>query len=159
MRTLPFLAVLLGLAGLIPFLGGSYAALAYADEGRRMGLLALAAYGAVILSFLGGVHWGIALQAGGAQTVHAQRSRYALGVLPSLIGWAGLLVVFLGLPKTGLLVLIAGFVATTVTEARGTKLGWVPAAYMGLRWLLSVIVVVCLVAVVLVLALGGRVVL
>ena len=159
MRTLPFIAILLGLAGLLPFLAGSYAALAMADEGGRMGLLALSAYAAVILSFLGGVHWGLALQAGPAQTLHAQRTRFALGVVPSLVGWAGLLVVFLGLPKTGLLVMVAGFVATTIAEARATRLGLVPAAYMGLRWLLSVVVIVCLVSVCLVLALGGRVVL
>lgn len=159
MRTLPFVAILLGLAGLVPFLGSSYAALAMTGEGSRMGLLALAAYSAIILSFLGAVHWGIALQSGSAQTAHTQRLRFGLGVVPALVGWAGLLVVFVGLPKTGLSLMVAGFVATTIAEARAARLGLVPAAYMGLRWLLSVVVIVVLVSVCLVLALGGRVVL
>ena len=159
MRTLPLVAILLGLAGLLPFLAGSYATLAYPDDTGRLALLALAAYGATILAFLGGVHWGVALQAGAGQTARVQRLRFGLSVLPCLLGWAALLVVFVGLPKTGLIVLVAGFVATTVTEARGARAGLVPAGYMGLRWVLSIIVVVCLVSVVLIQALGGRVVL
>ena len=158
MRTLPLVAILLGLAGLIPFLAGSYAALAYADEPGRRALLALAAYGAVILAFLGGVHWGIALQAGVGQPVRVQRLRFGLSVLPSLVGWFALLLVFTDLPKTGLVLLIAGFAATTVAEARATRAGLVPAGYMGLRWVLSIVVVVCLVSVCFVQALGGHVV-
>lgn len=158
MRTLPLIAILLGLAGLIPFVAGSYAALAYVDETGRLAFLGLATYGAAILSFLGGVHWGIALQAGAAQPVRVQRLRFALSVVPSLLGWAALLVVFLGLPKTGLAALAAGFVAVTVAEARATRARLLPTGYMGLRWVLSIIVVVCLVSVCFVQALGGRIV-
>ena len=159
MRTLPLIAILLGLAGLIPFLAGSYAALSYAEDAGRMALLALVAYAAVILAFLGGVHWGIGLQAGTGQSVRVQRLRFGLSVVPSLVGWAGLLVVFAGLPKTGLAVMILGFAATTVVEARGARAGLVPAGYMGLRWVLSIVVVVCLVTVLVIQALGGRVIL
>ena len=159
MRALPLIAILLGLAGLTPFLAGSYAALAYTDDTGRLALLALAAYGAIILAFLGGVHWGVAMQAAAGQSVRIQRLRFALSVVPSLIGWGALLVVFVGLPKTGLILLIAGFAATTVTEARGARAGLIPAGYMGLRWVLSIVVIICLGAVVLVQALGGRVIL
>ncbi len=158
-RTLPPAATLLGIAGLIPFVLCSVGALSLSSEGALRSLLALAAYGAVILAFLGGVHWGFGLDAAGAPPAPVQRARFVLGVVPALIGWAGLLVTFVGLPKTGLLVLAAGFVATTVAEARATRQGWMPASYMGLRWLLSVVVIVLLVSVCLVLALGGRVVL
>lgn len=159
MRSLPPLAILLGAAGLIPFVLGSLAALALESDGATRALLALSAYGAVILSFLGGVHWGFALQAGAEQTLRAQRARFGLGVVPALIGWAGLLVTFIGLPKTGLLVLVAGFALTTIAEARGAEAGLVPRGYMALRWVLSLVVVVCLVSVCVVLSLGGRVVL
>ena len=159
MRTVPPIAILLGAAGLIPFLLGSYGALALDGDAARISLLGLAAYGAVILAFLGGVHWGFGLEAGTTQTVGTQRARFGLGVLPSLIGWAGLLVTFAGLPKVGLLVLLAGFVAVTITEARGAQAGLVPNGYMLLRWILSVIVILCLVSVCLVLTLGGRIVL
>ena len=80
-------------------------------------------------------------------------------MVPSLIGWVALLVTFVGLPKSGLLILVAGFVALTIAEARATRAGLLPTAYMGLRWVLSLVVIVCLVSVCLVLSLGGRIVL
>ncbi len=156
MHGLPPFALLLGLAGLIPFVGGSLFALSADEDWRRIGLLALGSYGAVILAFLGGVHWGFGLDAADTQTSRVERARFGLGVVPSLIGWAGLLVTYVGLPKTGLLVIAAGFVATTIAEARAARTGLVPPGYMLLRWVLSVVVVVCLVSVCLVLALGGR---
>ena len=152
-------AILLGVAGLIPFLAGSFGALSLDTEGTRISLLGLASYGAVILSFLGAVHWGLGLAAGTGQGRRVQRARFGLGVVPSLIGWAALLVTFVGLVKTGLLILVAGFVATTIAEARAARAGLVPVAYMGLRWVLSLVVIVCLVSVCLVLALNGRIVL
>ncbi len=163
MRSLPLLAILLGLAGLIPFVGGSLGALGPGEEMARLSLLGLSAYGAVILSFLGGVHWGLGLAAAGRTESGrtgsgraVERARFGLGVVPSLVGWGALLVTFIGLPKSGLLILAAGFVGLTIGEARATRAGLVPAAYMGLRWVLSIVVVVCLVSVCLVQALGGR---
>lgn len=164
MRTVPAIVILLGAAGLIPFIGCALGALSLEGEWARMSLLGLSAYAAVILSFLGAVHWGFGLapgtEVGGpGAPARVQRGRFALGVVPSLVGWAALLVTFVGLPKTGLLVLAAGIAATTVVEGRAARGGFVPPGYMLLRWVLSVIVVVCLLSVVLVLALGGRVVL
>ena len=79
-------AVLLGLAGLIPFWGLTVAYLRrdiLELDGRNIDL-ALASYAAVIISFLGGIRWGLALRgpSGGGQ--------YALSVLPSLVAWAAL---------------------------------------------------------------------
>lgn len=160
MRSVPAIVILLGAAGLIPFVGCALGALTWSGEWARMSLLGLSSYAAVILAFLGAVHWGFALEpAAGVAPARVQRARFVLGVVPSLIGWIGLLVTFVGLPKTGLLVLAAGLAATTVVEGRGARAGYVPPGYMMLRWVLSVVVVVCLLSVVLVLALGGRVVL
>ena len=157
MQILPLLAIALGLAGLLPFLAGSLAAVSQDDEWRRLGMLGLQAYAAVILAFLGGVHWGVALQAGTNQTVGVQRARFGLGVLPSLVGWAGLLLTFIGLPLVGLAVQAAGFIGLTIGEARATQAGLLQRSYMALRWVLSIIVIVCLVSVLIVLAFGGHV--
>lgn len=159
MRHVPLTALLLGAAGLLPFLGCALVATMPLGEWSRLGLLGLLAYAAVILAFLGGVHWGFALPPEPAQTPEARRARLTLGVLPSLIGWIGLVVTFIGLPLIGLLVMILGFAATTLTESRARRAGLMPPGYMGLRWVLSVIVIACLVAVLLVLAMGGHLVL
>ena len=161
-QPLPPLAIALGIAGLAPFILCSLGALTLSSDWADRSLLALLAYGAVILAFLGGVHWGFALE-GDAEPANGlsrvQRSRFGLGVVPSLVGWSALLVTFIGLPRTGLLVLAAGFIGTTVIEAQATRRGLVPQSYMWLRWGLSAVVVVCLTSVFLVRAFGGRVVL
>lgn len=159
MRTVPLIAILLGAAGLIPFIAGSLGATMLQGDGATRSLLALQGYAAVILAFLGGVHWGIALDAGTNQTEPVQRSRFGLGVVPSLIGWAGLLVTFIGLPLVGLGIMAAGFIALTIVEARADQAGLVPKPYMALRWALSILVILCLVSVLIVLSFGGHVVL
>ena len=152
MRTLPLPALVLGLGGLIPFVVTSLVAGTSGPDWQGRAMLVLAAYAAVILAFLGGVHWGFALMPGAA----AQRMRLTLGVMPSLVGWAGLLVVFTGLETVGLAVLAAGFVALTIVEGRAAGRGLMPGGYMGLRYVLSGVVIVCLVSVCLVRVFGVR---
>ncbi len=147
-RRLPTLALLLGIAGLIPFLG--FGVLSATPDGDRAAL-ALAAYGAVILAFLGGVHWGFALP---DPSGRGERARLGLGVLPSLVGWVALLLVIAVNVGAGLAVLLLGFVATTAVEARGAAAGLVPRGYMALRYGLSATVVTVL-AIVLVLRFAG----
>ena len=142
-RSLPPLALLLGAAGLIPFAVCGYGALTY--DGDRAAA-ALAAYGAVILAFLGGVHWGFALP---EPSGRAERARLALGVIPSLIGWVALLLVIALNAESGLAMLVAGFIALTTVEARAAKQGLVPAGYMGLRYGLSAVVITVLAGVLL----------
>ena len=95
-------------------------------------LWALMAYGAVVLSFLGGVHWGFALAPGTVeQSGRTERWRLLFGVMPSLIGWVALLAP-LALPAwTGLCVLIAGFLATVIVEAQAGRRGLVSQHYFG----------------------------
>ena len=152
---LPPYALLLGLGGLIPFLAcglGSVTAGGAVPADRA--LLALIEYAAIILSFLGAVHWGLALatpaqdhaataQAGSLRP-GSDGVRLALGVLPALLGWAALLVSVAAAPAIALALLIAGFLATTAVEARGARDGLVPAGYMRLRWLLTLVVVLVL---------------
>lgn len=82
----PAWAWILGLAGLIPFV--MCAAMQwYGPPGWRMlAGLALLSYGAVIVSFLGGIHWGLAMRASPVPTL-----RLIWGVMPSLLGWSAVL--------------------------------------------------------------------
>jgi len=157
-RPLPMFAILLGLGGLLPFAACGLGALSPDPALADRSLLALVAYGAVILAFLGGVHWGFALDGSGTPTVRVQRLRFGLSVSPSLVGWAALLLAFLGLPLVALALLMAGVVATTLVEARATRQDLMPQSYMRLRWVLSAGVLVCLAGVCLVRLLGGRLV-
>ena len=147
-RRVPLFATLLGITGLVPFVLLALLSLGPDPvEIQRMTLL-LIAYGAVILSFLGGVHWGFALLGQDIATPRVERGRLLLGVVPSLIGWAALALPVLALPAwAGLLVLIAGFLATVIVEQRAHRRGLMPPGYIWLRWALTIVVVALLVTV------------
>ena len=85
--TIPIAPLALGLAGLLPFWGLAMALLvhsAFALDTQRLDL-ALATYAAIIVSFLGGIRWGLALRGG-----NDGGAPYALSVVPSLVAWAAL---------------------------------------------------------------------
>jgi Protein of unknown function (DUF3429)/Disulfide bond formation protein DsbB len=81
------LAQRLGYAGLVPF--ALLAALLWAvrADWQELAGAALVGYGAVIASFLGGVHWGIA----GQLPQPTARFHCVWGVVPSLLGCLALL--------------------------------------------------------------------
>ena len=84
---IPAAPLALGLAGLMPFWGLALALLAHSALGLATVRidLALATYAAIIISFLGGIRWGVAV-AGGADDI----TPYAISVMPSLVAWAAL---------------------------------------------------------------------
>ena len=144
-RNLPPLAIVLGLGGLIPFLACGFGAVAFHDPVREArAVAALVAYGAVILSFLGAVHWGFALE---DQTRLADGARLGFGVLPALLGWVAVLATLAERGGLALALLVFGFAATMGVEQRGAIRGLLPPGYLGLRWTLSVVVVLVLAAV------------
>ncbi len=83
------LAWSLSLAGFLPFLVLT-AAVVFMEEinpVRPIVLDALKTYSAIILSFLGGIRWGVAMK--DRNPVRARRA-FVMSVIPSLIGWFGL---------------------------------------------------------------------
>ena len=82
---------LLTALGILPFLALALAAIFLAPEDRPGMLFAQHAYGAVILSFLGGIHWGWELSASYGQSRPVTAVRLWIGILPALFGWLALL--------------------------------------------------------------------
>jgi hypothetical protein len=164
---LPPFAVALGIAGLVPFIGCGIAAVSTADTQAVPAFAALIAYGAVILAFLGGVHWGFVLApqpdsdvAASAPARLAQPNlRLLLGVLPSLIGWAALLTLQFAAPAIALAILIIGFLATVIAEWQMRRRAVIPTGYMWLRWGLSLVVLVTLITVMALHLLGAKIIL
>jgi len=87
----------LGYAGLIPFVVG--AALVHLVDPALMPftMLALAGYAATIASFLGGIHWGLAMR----ETTERRLSPYVWGVVPSVLASVAVIMP----PRAGLVVL------------------------------------------------------
>lgn len=124
----------LGLAGLIPFLGGSLLAWLAPEAWQATAIDAFAYYSAIILSFLGGVHWGSALQVSRPGNV----GRLMLAMVPSLIAWPALLLN----TQTGLWVLLCGFLLVGGYDISRVGREGFPSWYFKLRSLLTVVVVV-----------------
>lgn len=125
---IPF--VILALAG--PFLEASFQERAH---------FALAAYGAVILSFLGGIHWGLAIAgASPAERRGITFARLGASVIPSLVGWGALLLS----GPVGTLVLAASFSGLILFDWHVSRKAQTPAWYPKLRWPLTIVVVASL---------------
>jgi len=126
----------------------------------------LISYGAVILSFLGAVHWGFALrdtahpvngQPLPPATLGAERQLLVFGVIPALIGWLALsLMLHFNAPALALFLLLAGFLITIVVETIGRGRGVVAGNYLALRWAASIIVMATLFVVLLAVLTGMR---
>ena len=147
------LAQALGYAGLIPFLYLAFGLVESAQSHSPAGawlIIFIVAYGAVILSFVGALHWALCLQ----------RDELSAGWLvwstvPSLIGWAALCGAVvasdqLRQQKLIVLVLIAGFIAQLAADFRMRRIltaaVW-PDWFMRLRVQLTVVACASLAAV------------
>jgi hypothetical protein len=131
-RPLPPGLAALGYAGLLPFVACVLAIALSEGEARAFAVRALVAYGAVILSFLGAVHWGLLLR----QPDAAAAARLAIGVLPSLAGWGALL-----LPdRYALALLVVSFGGFWLYEHRVVGTALLPSGYLTLRRYLSLAV-------------------
>ncbi|MBK5944283.1 hypothetical protein CCR79_10400 [Halorhodospira halophila] len=130
----------LGYAGLIPFVVGLLVAAAAPAGVHEQAVAATLAYGAAILAFLGGVHWGVAL-------LRDQRPWpvMTVGVLPALVGWLGAGLGVVAAPAAGALLLAAGFAAWYGYERLADPGTGFPPWYRQLRGRLTAVVCAVLV--------------
>lgn len=142
LSTIPVPARLLGLAGLIPFVALTLEVVLARKLlfGPGPALFALQIFGAVILSFMGGVQWGLAVAANAQRATTNDWRRYCISVLPSFVAWTGLW--FTG--RVGLMLLSAGFLALLAYDLWTVRQGEAPRWYGRLRVLLTTGVVACL---------------
>lgn len=141
---IPTAPLLLGLAGLIPFLWGAatYLSAPVASWGsnalgpRFVGPYVQLFYGSVILSFMSGVLWGFATKASGSRAA----TGYVLSVIPAL--WAFFMTG--GGPVSAGTNLIFGFAGLLILDFAFWTWGLTPPWWMRLRILLTSIVVACL---------------
>ncbi|CAM4048569.1 DUF3429 domain-containing protein [Vreelandella rituensis] len=127
---------LLGLAGLIPFIVTGVLAWTAPSSWQLIAVYAFLYYSAVILSFLGGVQWGMALSHHIDERASISR-RLALAMVPSLIAWPALLLNL----STGAWVLAIGFILIWAYDASREGRAGFPGWYLPLRSLLSVVVI------------------
>ena len=144
MNRIPPAALVLGFAGLIPFIWAALLVLEISQGGNKPlpaalggdGQLIMIRYGGIILAFMSGVLWGFATQASGNRAAAA----YALSVIPAL--W------WFFMPGSGpvsaLTNLAIGYVALLILDYAFHRWELAPAWWMSLRIQLTILVLICL---------------
>lgn len=154
LRDVPRQALYIGLAGVLPYLATSLSTIYLAWDinyahntgtgfivsGHTAEVLLhileplQVGYGAVIISFLGAIHWGLEFAKYGGH--HQGYRRYAIGAVAPAIAWPTML-----LPvEYALVTQFLAFVFLYFVDARATVRGWAPAWYSTYRFVLTFIV-------------------
>lgn len=123
---IPMSVLLPGLAGLIPFVLLSLSVVLSLPLPPVVALMAFITYGAVILSFVGAIWWGLAA---GSRGRAPRPLMFFWSVVPALIGWFATLVA----PDISVLMLGCGFLLQWFGDA------WLVRAYPNVApaWLFS----------------------
>jgi ABC-type amino acid transport system permease subunit len=124
---------LLGYAGLLPFV--LLAALLWLidEDLHPFVALAMAGYGASIVSFLGGIHWGIGFK-NTARMHNAPLFNFGWGVVPSLLAWIAVTMpAYAGLPLLAIILGLCYAVDRKIYPEAGLE-EWLP-----MRWHLTVV--------------------
>ena len=125
-------AVRLGYLALVPFVAG--AVLIWLD--RPAIAYALSVYAAVVIAFIGAIHWGMAFTSS-----RPSGRAYVWGVVPSLVAW----VTVLTPPRTALAVHAVTLVVCYLVD-RATYHDSGASLYLPLRLRLTIVATVCCIA-------------
>ncbi|MDH0863242.1 DUF3429 domain-containing protein [Mitsuaria sp. GD03876] len=122
-------AVRLGYAGLIPFVLGAALVWLVREDAHPYVTDGLSRYAAVVISFLGAIHWGLGFR----QTVPSP-APFIWGVVPALLAWiASTMPAYAGLVIEGVLLIVCYVVDRRAYPALGAS------AWLTLRFRLSAV--------------------
>lgn len=138
----PRLPLLLSLLGTLPFIAASALVWLGPTTHTAIALQALVTYAAVILSFLGGIQWGIGISVCESAPKSAH-SLFLLSVVPSLLSWAML---FIDAASAKLIVAVCLFGFVWVIDALLLLQKLIPSWFFRLRCIVTSIVIASLLA-------------
>lgn len=140
---MPRLPLFLAIAGLVPFVGGALAN--HLADGALLGMArySLPVYAAVILAFLGGAQWGFALAPGADDSQRPFRLIAAMA--PPVVGWLVMLLPQIT-PQVRYLILAGSLVLWAAIDHIFARRGWGPDWYPRLRWPITAVAVLSLIA-------------
>lgn len=139
------IASVLLLAGTIPFVAAAFVLLFGNHTGlgmfRPLASQAITTYAAVVVSFLGGIQWGIGI-ATFEQQPQTARSLFLLSVVPALLAWA-----MLFLPASASRMVVAMFLIgfVWIIDALLYLQKVIPPWFFRLRSLVSAVMIIALV--------------
>ena len=144
MTKIPTSALILGLAGLIPFFWGTATSLGFGLENPKLnwlneeykGASINLTYGTVILAFMSGVLWGFA--------TNVSDNRRPIGLILSVLPALWAFFTFNGILNNPFISLIIGFLGVFVIDVRFYYWHMTPEWWLYLRSILTLLVIICL---------------
>ena len=136
LQNVPLLPLLLGLAGTIPFIFLSLSIWIFSYELKLLAIINLINYSVVILSFIGAIHWGVAM----VRNENNYKS-YLISIMPALLSW--FLLSFMGFIvslMTIFIILMFLFLGMFFIDVKAVKEKIIPQWYLSLRKIITVIV-------------------
>ena len=142
LRDVPTPARALAVVGLLPILVPAALVWTLPPFERLIAFDVLVHYAAIMLAFLGAVHWGVAMGAPGRPAAVGREAwwRFGWSVVPAIIAWLATQMVL----QVALLVLTIGFPAAYLYDARAARRQWVPDWCRRLRRPLTLVMLVAL---------------
>ena len=130
---LPLPARRLAYAGLLPFVVGTLLIWVVNEQALSYVALGLSAYAALIISFLGGIHWGV-----GFAQARPPALLFSWGVVPSLLAWVAVMMpAHAGLVLSGAMLVACYLVDRKIYPGQGL------ARWLTLRFRLSAVAALC----------------
>jgi ABC-type amino acid transport system permease subunit len=128
---------LLAYAGLTPFVGLAVLLWLVDPDLHPFVALAMAGYGASIVSFLGGIHWGIGFR--NVSRMHnAPLFNFGWGVVPSLLAWIAVTMpAYAGLPLLAAILFLCYAVDRKTYPEAGI------GEWLTMRWHLTLVAALC----------------
>lgn len=142
MRRMPLLSILLGLCSPIPLIILSLGIIfSFSIHPGSFVWIALVSYGALMLAFPGGIHWGLGMQQSIILPARAMNSfenwRLFLSILPGILGWIALMLTANQHALASIFLLMFSFIMVLFFERKAQRLGETPSGYLALRWVIT----------------------
>lgn len=135
---IPGLALTLMMVAVLPFVGLSIGLYFHSDNGTIL-LDLLFSYAALVLSFLGGIHWGMAVMHAQKDHPHAARLMYVGSIFTVAVSWG---ILFVPDMNNRLLSFAFLYAAAWGSDRLLLRYGIIPLWYYNLRSIATPIVVV-----------------
>jgi hypothetical protein len=136
---IPTPVLALGIAGVVPIVAAAIAMLVGPSWLKITAYIHVMNYAALVLSFLGAVHWGLALAAG-----RREWAWYVTGAAPVLMAWLALSLIQ---PIPMILVFVVAFTGVFMLDIRAARERLAPPWYPRLRKPLTIATVLAFFAI------------
>ncbi|NNJ91243.1 MAG: DUF3429 domain-containing protein [Gammaproteobacteria bacterium] len=136
--TIPKQALLLGYGGLIPFVTLSAATWFPASHRLVQVHEALLLYASIILTFMGAIHWGVAM----TRALAPNSLQLTISIIPALIAWFASFTS----QSVNYVILYISFAGLCLIDSKSSKQGDLPDWYPKLRVPLTTVVVISLIS-------------